>query len=99
MGSFVVGAEGFRSDGQVQVGPLGAAGELHIAALHVLGAVQGQQGPPLGPALGAHVGAGIGQVDPAGLPGPDGRIQVPAGQSDRLGWLLLQGLDGHRPPA
>ena len=97
MGAFVVGAEGFGADGQVQVGPLGAAGELHIAALHVLGPVQGQQRPLLGAALGAHVGAGIGQIDPARLARADRGVQVPAGQPDRLGRLLLQGPDGHRP--
>jgi hypothetical protein len=60
----VVGAEGFGADGQVQIGAVLAAGQLHIAALHVLGAIQGQQRPLLGPSLGAHVGAGIGQIHP-----------------------------------
>ena len=99
MGAFGVGAEGFGADGQVQVGALGAAGELDIPALHVLGPVQGQQRPLFGAALGAHVGAGIGQVDPAGLARPHLGVQVPARQPDRLRPLLLQGLDGHRPPA
>ena len=97
MGAFVVGAERLGADGQVQVGALGAAGELDIAALHVLGAVQGQQRPLLGAALGAHVGPGIGQVDPPRLARLDGGVQVPAGQPDRLGRLILQGPDGHRP--
>jgi hypothetical protein len=39
MGVFVVGAEGFGPDDEIQVGALGAAGQLHIAALHILGSV------------------------------------------------------------
>jgi hypothetical protein len=65
MGPFVVGAKEFGADGQVQVGAVLASGELHIAALHVLGPVQGQQRPLFGAALGAHVGPGIGQIDTA----------------------------------
>jgi hypothetical protein len=64
MRPFGVGVEGFGADGQVQVGTLGAARQLDIAALHVLGPVQGQQRPPLGPSLGAHIGTGIGKVEP-----------------------------------
>ena len=67
VGALVVGAEGFGADGQVQVGPVLAPGELDIAALHVLGPVQGQQRPLLGPALGAHVSPRIGQIHPARL--------------------------------
>ena len=97
MGVLVVGAEGFGADGQIQVGAVLAAGELDIAALHVLGAIQGQQRPLFGAALGAHVGARIGQVDPARLAGLDGGVQVPAGQPHGLGWLVLKGPDQHCP--
>jgi hypothetical protein len=64
MRPLLVRVEGFGADGQVQVGPLLASGQLDIAALHILGAVQSQQRPLLSAALGAHVGAGIGQIHP-----------------------------------
>jgi hypothetical protein len=89
VGPLLVGIEGFGADGQVQVSPVLAAGELDIAALHVLGPVQGQQGPLLGAALGAHVGTGVGQIDPARLARVDLGVQVPAGQPHRFGRLLL----------
>ena len=66
--------------------------------MHILGPVQGQQRSPLGPALGAHVCAGIGQVDPARLARAYLRVQVPAGQPHRRRPILLEALDGHRPP-
>jgi len=98
VGALLVGAEGFGPDGQVQIGPVLASGELHVPALHVLGTVDGKQRPPLGAALRPHVGAGIGQIDPTRLPWSDSGVQVPAGQPDRLGRLVLQGPHRHRPP-
>jgi hypothetical protein len=99
MGMFLVGAERLRADHEVQVGALLASAQLHIPALHVLHAIHRQQRPSLGAPLGAHVGPRIGQVDPAGLPGADLRVQVPAGQPDRSWRVLLQGADGHDPIA
>ncbi len=55
-------AERRRPDSQVQVGALLGPRQLHVAALHVLGAVQRQQRPLLGAALRAHVRARVGQV-------------------------------------
>jgi hypothetical protein len=97
VGAFLVGAQRLRADRKVQVRPVGAAGELHVAALHVLDPVQRQQRPPLGAALRPHVGAGVGEVHPARLPGADGGVQVPAGQPHHARWVVLHCADGHGP--
>ncbi len=91
-------AEGLGADGQVQVGPFDAAGDLDVEALHVLLAVQSQQGALFGAALGAHVGARIGQVHPPRLARAHRAIQVPGWQGHRLGGLVLQGAHGHGSP-
>jgi hypothetical protein len=98
MGPLLIRVERLWADRQVQVGAVGASGELHVPALHILGAVDGQQRTALGAPLGAHVGPGVGEIHPPRLPWADRRVQVPARQPDRTRRLVLQGPDGHRPP-
>ncbi len=84
---------------QVQVGALLGPRQLHVAALHVLGAVQRQQRPPLGAPLRAYIRPRIRKVHPPGAARRHLGVQVPARQPHRPRRLVFNGAHCQRPPA